>query len=60
MIWLQTPSFTLSFQDGRQLASKPVPHKQRVARSSPIFRSVYTQSYIKTTGNVRWYTAWIL
>ena len=37
MIFLQTPSFGLSFQDGRQLASKPAHHKQGVARSSPIF-----------------------
>ena len=40
MICLQTPSFVWSFQNGRQLASKPVHHKQRVARSSPFFRSV--------------------
>ena len=28
MICLQTPSIKWSFQDGRQLASKPVHHKQ--------------------------------
>ena len=38
MICLQTPSFGWSFQDGRQLTSKPAHHKQRVARSSPIFQ----------------------
>ena len=38
MICLQTPSFGWSFQDGRRLASKPDHHKQRVARSSPIFQ----------------------
>ena len=37
MICLQTPSFGWSFQDGRQLAPKPAHHKQRVARSNPIF-----------------------
>ena len=37
MIYLQTPSFGCSFQDGRQLASKPAHYKQQVARSSPIF-----------------------
>ena len=37
MICSQTPSLVWSFQDGRQLASKPTHHKQRVARSNPIF-----------------------
>ena len=39
MICLQTRSFRWSFQDGRQLASKPAHHKQRVARPSPFIRS---------------------
>ena len=38
MICLQTLSYGWSFQDGCQLASKPAHHKQRVARSSSIFR----------------------
>ena len=38
MICLQTPSFGWFLQDGRQLASKPAHHKQRVACSSPIFQ----------------------
>ena len=41
MICLQTPSFGWSFQDGRQLASKPAHHKQRVARSSQISGSTF-------------------
>ena len=48
MICLQIPSFRSSFQDGHQLASKPAHHKQRVARSSPIFQvsDVYTPSFL--------------
>ena len=34
MICFQTPSFGCSLEDGRQLASKPAHHKQRVARPS--------------------------
>ena len=50
MIFLQTPSFGWSFQDGRQLASKPVHQKQRVARSRPTFQisGNYTLQNIKS------------
>ena len=37
MICLQTPSFGWSFQDGRQLASKPAHHKQRVCSIQSYF-----------------------
>ena len=38
LLTIQTPSFGWSFQDARQLASKPTNNKQSVARSSPSFQ----------------------
>ena len=42
LLTIQTPSFGWSFQDARQLASKPAHHKQWVARSSPNFQNSAT------------------
>ena len=40
MIFLQTPSFGWSFQDGRQLASKPVHHNNELLDPVLFLRSV--------------------
>ena len=45
MICLQTPSFGWSFQDGRQLASKPAHHK-RSYFSDQWYKLIYRKIYI--------------